>query len=88
MPNIDTIWSRIVTHQGEVFHQIRGQAFEYSVVQSVLRPSTTNQNLPKAEFEKALTHVPLANTVPLQALRGPSYLYAILMDKRIRGTDW
>lgn len=88
MPNIDAIWSRIVAHQGEAFHQIRGQEFSYTVNQSVLNPSTTVQNLPRSEFEKALVLVPLRNTVPLQKLRGPSYLYAILMDKRIRGADW
>lgn len=36
----------------------------------------------------ALTLVTLANTVPVQHLRDPSYLYAILMDERIRGQDW
>ena len=88
MPSIDTVWSRIVAHEGESFRQIRGQEFQYTVHQSVLNPSTTRQNLPKSEFEKALVHVPLENTVPLQKLRGPSYLYAILMDKRIRAKDW
>jgi hypothetical protein len=32
--------------------------------------------------------VPLENTVPVQHLRGPSYIYAILMDPRIRQDDW
>lgn len=88
MPNIETVWHRIVSHQGETFRQIRGQEFSYSINQSVLNPSTTNQNLPKSEFEKALRCMPLENTVPLQKLRGPSYLYAILMDRRIRAADW
>jgi hypothetical protein len=35
-----------------------------------------------------LRYVPLPNTVPVQHLRGPSYIYAILMDSRIRRTDW
>jgi hypothetical protein len=88
MPNIDAVWGRIVAHQGETFRQIRGQEFQYVVTGSVLNPNTTRQNLPKSEFAKALVHVPLEDTVPLQKLRGPSYLYAILMDRRIRGTDW
>ena len=38
--------------------------------------------------EEALKFVPLNNTVPLQNLQAPSYLFAILMDKRIRKSDW
>jgi hypothetical protein len=30
-----------------------------------------------------LEHYPLSNTVQLQKLRGPSYIYAIIMDERI-----
>ncbi len=88
MRDIEIIWKRIVAHEGETFRQIRGQEFQYSVAQSVLRPSTTNQNLPKSVFDTALKDVPFENTVSLQKLRGPSYLYAILMDRRIRGNDW
>jgi hypothetical protein len=88
MPNIDEIWSRIVTHKGEVFQQIRGQEFSYTINHSVLNPSTTKQNIPKSEFSKALAFVPLKNTVPLRDLRGPSYIFAILMDTRVRNNDW
>ncbi len=88
MPNIDAVWSRIVAHEGETFRQIRGQEFQYTITGFILNPSTTNQNLPKSEFSKALAYVPLENTVPLQKFRGPSYLYAILMDRRIRGSEW
>jgi len=88
MPSIDIVWSRIKAHEDETFHQIRGRAFHYSVIGSRLIPNTTNRNLPKSDFEKALNFLPLINIVPLQNLQGPSYLYAILMDKRIRGTDW
>ena len=87
-PSIDIVWGRIVAHEGETFHQIRGKAFEYEVHSGYLRPDTTNQNIPRAAFEEALELVPLKNTVPVQHLRGPSYIYAILMDKRIRKADW
>jgi hypothetical protein len=48
----------------------------------------TKQNIAKAHFAEALAYVPLRNTVPVQHLRGPSYIYAILMDERIRRHDW
>ena len=86
--NIEVVWRRIAAHQGEPFRQIRGQTFTYTVHESVLRPSTTNRNLPKAEFGKALEFVPLKNTAALQSMQGPSYLFAVLMDPRIRGSEW
>jgi len=88
MVSFETIWKRIEQHQGEQFHQIRGQEFTYDVVSGALVPSTTNQQLPRGHFEKAAELLPLENTVPVQHLRGPSYLYAVLMDRRIRKEDW
>lgn len=89
-PDIETVWSRIEVHAGEEFRQIRGGAFRYQVCRcrSCLVPDRVNFNLPRSDFEKALELVPFGNTVPLQHLRGPSYLYAILMDPRIRQVDW
>ena len=88
MTRFEDIWERIKQYQGEEFYQIRGQAFTYDVIGSVVVPSTTNQQLPKSHFEKAFEQVPLENTVGIQHLRGPSYIFAILMDKRIRQSDW
>lgn len=85
---IGTVWSRIESNAGEEFRQIRGGAFRYEVFGGYLRPDTTNYNLPRSDVEKALELMPVQNTVPLQHLRGPSYLYAILMDPRIRKRDW
>lgn len=88
MVSFDTIWARIEANQGNTFRQIRGQEFTYSVDGAAVIPSTTNQNIPRAHFEVASKLLPLPNTVPLQHLRGPSYLYAVLMDGRIRQQDW
>ncbi len=85
MDDFDMIWSRIRRHQGQTFHQIRGGAFTYEVTTSAVLPDRTNQLLPKAHFEQAWELMPLRSTVPVQHLRGPSYLYAILMDARISG---
>lgn len=80
---IDEIWSRIVAHEGKAFRQIRGKEFTYTVRGQALKPSTTNQIIPRSEFEKALGRWPFGNTVALQDLRGPSYIFAILKDPRI-----
>lgn len=88
MVSFGSIWKRIEAHQGEKFHQIRGQEFTYKVVSGAVIPSTTNRQLPRSHFAEAANLLPLRNTVPVQHLQGPSYLYAILMDRRIRQTDW
>jgi hypothetical protein len=53
-----------------------------------LRPDRTNQSISKKDFQSAYVLVPLSGTMVVQHLRGPSYLYAILMDARIRQDDW
>jgi hypothetical protein len=82
------IWQRIIDYQGDVFIQIKGGRFSYKIIGNQIMLNSTNQNIPKSEVEKAIEFVPLANTVPLQQFRAPSYLYAILMDKRIRQDYW
>jgi hypothetical protein len=86
--NIDIIWQRITNCQEQNFNQIQGKTFTYHANGNRIKLSTTNQNIEKSSVEEALNDVPLINTVPVQHLRAPSYLYAILMDKRIRGDDW
>lgn len=86
--NTDKIWLRIKTLEGAPFFQIRGKEFSYAVEGDYLDLSTTNQKISKAHIMEALQLVPLVNTSPVQHLRAPSYIYAILMDSRIRQQDW
>lgn len=88
IPTIDQVWSRIVACEGETFCQMRGGEFRFEVVGKGLRLDRTNQTLPKSIIGQALQRVPLENTTAVLDLRGPSYLYAILMDPRVRGADW
>ena len=89
MVNIDEVWPRIEAHAGETFRQIKGGEFIYTVEHGHVYVSRTPERIPKSHFEKALGLVPLINTVPLQKkFRGPSFIYAILMDERIRQGDW
>ena len=85
---IDTLWTRLQAHEGETFTQIRGGTFTFAVTSSTVIPDRTNRTFPRTDFEKALDLVPLRSTVDVQHLQGPSYLYAILMDDRIRQSDW
>lgn len=82
MSDVKDIWSRIVQHAGEEFRQYRGKPFTYSVTGNVLRPSTTNWNIPRSQFELAYKR-DFKKVSDLQDLQGPSYLFAILSDTRI-----
>jgi hypothetical protein len=88
MPGIEAVWNRVEAHAGETFHQIRGGEFTYEVAGGHVLPDRVNQQIPMSHFEEALAYVPLRNTVPVQPLRGPSFIFAILMDRRIPQTDW
>ena len=83
-----SVWNRIEAHAGEAFKQVRGATFTYQVVGGHVVPDRTVQQIPKSHFAKALDLVPLSGPGEIQHLRGPSYIYAILMDKRIRQGDW
>jgi hypothetical protein len=88
MISFETVWTRAEAHAGEEFVQIHGGKFTYVISGGHIIPDRTNQQIPKSHFEEAFKLVPLENTAPVQHLRGPSYIYAILMDDRIRASDW
>jgi len=83
MASFDEVWQRIVTLRGEIFYQKRGQPFTYAVSGNSLKPSTTNRQLPRSHFARAFARAPLDGPGQLQDLQGPSYLFAILTDRRV-----
>jgi hypothetical protein len=85
---IETVWARIGANAGSEFRMIGGAVFHYSIVGGSVALDRTNYRIPKSDFEKALALCPLMNTTVVQHLRAPAYLYAILMDDRIRQIDW
>ena len=88
MRDIDAVWKRIEAHVGETFHLVRGGAFTYEVVSGHVVPDRTSQQIPRSQFAKALELVPLRGPSVVQRLRGPSFIYAILMDPRISTDEW
>ncbi len=86
--NIETAWNRVISLEGETFRQIYGKEFSYTVVGNSILLSTTNRSISKKTFEQALEFVPLSDTTPVQHLQAPSYIYAILMDNRVRSGLW
>jgi hypothetical protein len=88
MVDIDAVWERIRHHSDETFYQVRGKSFTYSIRGNSLKPDRTNRQLTQSQFAKALERLPVSGPGALQDLQGPSYIYAILMDPRIRENDW
>ena len=87
--NISTVWRRIVDNEGKTFRQKLGQEFIYTIKGNAIVPSTTKWSISISSFEKALKYVPLKNTAIIQkSCYGPSYVFAILMDQRIRNGLW
>jgi len=87
-PLFAAVWQRIEGHTGKQFTTVTGLPFTYAIAHGVLRPSRANRNLPRSDFEKAMTRVPLNSTRDVKDLQGPAYVYAILMDERIRAGEW
>lgn len=88
MVPFETAWKRITSLEGETFTQIRGGEFRFEVVGTTLKLDRTNQLVSRNQLEEAFALLPFENTGPLQHLRAPSYLFAILTDRRVRGSDW
>ena len=84
MAGFDEVWHGIVALSGQTFRQKRGKPFTYVVSGNSLKPSTTNRQLPRSHFARAFERAPLDGPGQLQDLQGPSYLFAILTDPRIR----
>lgn len=92
MTDIERIWERIKRNAGEEFFTINGLPFTYVVPGNFLRVTRNgeeiNRSLSRTNFEKALPVMPAAGPGELKERQGSSYTWAILMDRRIRQSDW
>ncbi len=85
--DIQTVWMNIRKNEGEQFHTKTGIAFVYKITGNSVQPIPVNGSkifpISQAVLEKSMKLMPFNNTVPLQKFRAPSYIYALLTDKRI-----
>jgi hypothetical protein len=80
-----TIWKRIINHEGETFFTKKNLPFTYKIVNNCIVPDRTNYPLAKSNFEKAAKINNLTGPGQINDIvRGPSYVYAILTDSRIK----
>jgi hypothetical protein len=86
------IWRRIESHQGEPFHTARGLPFTYEVEGAGIwffrEGNRINRKLTRSQVEVAISRCPLKSTTEIKDLMDYAYLFAVLMDPRIRGQEW
>ena len=84
-----TVWARISNLAGKRFTTKTGKPFTYTVTNDALVTDRTDYLLGRRNFETALAHVPCGGPGEInQTVRGPSYVWAILHDARVRRSDW
>ena len=86
--NFQSIWNNIINCAGEEFKTITGLPFTYRIEDNYVIPDRTEYPLAKSNFEKAAAVPNLSGPGQINFIsRGPSYVYAILSDKRITGRE-
>jgi hypothetical protein len=92
MPDFNHVWDRIQLSAGERFTTATGLPFTYRVPGEFVRVSRDgreiNRSLSRTNFQRAMQSMPAASPGALRDRQGASYTWAILMDKRIRQSDW
>jgi len=88
-PSVDTVWMRIKALEGQEFKTKTDKSFLYEISGNIFLPSRTKYKITKADFGKALEMVPLDGPGEIVNLvRGPTYIWAVLHDRRIRKGEW
>ncbi|TBT82724.1 hypothetical protein ET989_13600 [Propioniciclava sinopodophylli] len=81
----EATWERVKSLTDATFTTVRGKQFSYRAANGGISMNTTKRAVPRADFKKAFERMPVSGPGALQDLQGPSYVYAILMDPRVRG---
>lgn len=84
MHDIDGVWAAITEHAGQTFRTVSGLPFHYTVDGDRLLTDRTHHWIHRSQMKAALDLWPVAGPSALNnVVRGPSYLYALLADRRI-----
>lgn len=86
------LWERIRRHAGEAFTTKTGMSFSYRVPGNHVRVSRNgaeiNRSLSRTNSMKAAALMPVDGPGAIGERQGSPYTWAILMDERIRASDW
>jgi len=88
----DFVWRRISKYQSVPFRTATGLPFTYEVEGTGIwffrDGKRVNRKLTRKQFEMALSRCPLSSTTEIKDLIDYPYLFAVLMDPRIRAQEW
>ena len=88
----ESVWHRIESHQGEEFKTARRLPFTYAVEGAGIwffrNGRRIERKLSRTQVDKAIARCPLRSTTEIKDLMDYPYLFALLMDARIRGEAW
>ncbi len=92
MIGIESVWARIERNAGQTFKTATGLVFTYRVPGQFLRVTRdgqeVNRALSRTNFAHALASMPAGKPSDLKDRQGSAYTWGILMDARIRQSDW
>jgi hypothetical protein len=88
----EVVWRAIQNHQGEQFHTVRGLPFTFEVEGNGIwffrGRKRIERKLTRTQVETAISRCPLQSTTEIKDLMDYPYLFALLMDPRVRGQAW
>jgi hypothetical protein len=81
----EEVWEKIISLEGQEFKTVSNLPFTYSIIGNALKPSRAKQIISKNEIKKAYDQLQLEKPSDIiDTVRGPSYVFALLHDKRIK----
>lgn len=87
MIGFDKVWQNVRSLEGETFMLTRGSTFTYEMLHAealkVVKKGRVGQTITYNLLRKAYDRLPFDDTSALQDLWVPSYLFALLKDKRV-----
>jgi hypothetical protein len=88
----ESVWRRIQKFQGEQFFTRKGLPLTFEVEGNGIwffrEGQRINRKLTRTQVDVAISRCPLKSTTEIKDLIDYPYLFAVLMDRRIRGEAW
>ena len=84
--NFDAIWKNIKYYEGQVFKTIRGVEYKYTLHNDyILINDDKKRKIKKDAFKISVTiENPTPSKIQNEGIWGPSYVYGIITDERIK----
>lgn len=79
-----TIWEKVKLHEGETFYTKTGLEFTYTIRGETVHHTRSKATLSRSDFEKAVQLSPQKPSDLHNDVAGPSYVYAVINDPRLK----